>query len=252
MLSSREDLIDYCMHQLGAPVINIEIDEMQVNYCIDNAIDRWRSVHCDGSVRRFVPHTITQSDIDKGYITVPDRVISIVRVLPTTYGTLNTNIDGMGMFNPVYQYHLNDMWDLTRGGMSAFHDVMTYLQTIECVLIPDTTISFNRYSNRLYLEADLVNPVQYKVGMIIVVECFVMLDDIAAPMMYNDWWLKQYATALIKKQWGANTKKYDGVQLPGGVTMQGSVYYNEAVQEIRELEERLVDEFTLPPIFMVG
>lgn len=253
MIRSREALIDYCLHQLGAPVIQIELEEQQVNYCIDNALDKWQSVHVDGSVRRFIPHTITQEDIDRGYIIVPDKILSIIKILPLNYGMQSTSIDSMGIFNPIYQYRLNDFWDIMRGGLSVYNDVMTNLQLVQDTLQAEIGINFNRYSNRLYLETNWQSKSDFvKPNTIIVVECFTLVDEQEAPKLYNDWWLKRYSTALIKKQWGANTKKYDGVQLPGGITIQGQQIYNEAVQEVKELEQELENEFALPPIFFVG
>ncbi len=253
MIRSREALIDYCLHQLGAPVIQIELEEQQVNYCIDNALDRWQSVHVDGSVRRFIPHTVTQDDIKNGFIVVPDKILSIVKIVPLNYGAQSTNLESMGMFNPIYQYRLNDFWSIMSGGLSVYNDVMTNLQMVQDTLQAEMGIAFNRYSNRLYLETDFKTPTGFiREGTIIVVECFTLVDEQEAPKLYNDWWLKRYCTALIKKQWGANTKKYDGVQLPGGITIQGQQIYNEAVEEIRELEQELENEFALPPIFFVG
>lgn len=252
-IRTRDDLIDYCFHQLGAPVIQVELEEQQVSYCIDNAIQRWNDNHVDGSARRFIPHTITQEDIDRGYIIVPDKILSIIKIIPLNYGMQSNNLESMGMFNPVYQYRLNDFWDIMRGGMSIYNDVMTNLQMVQDTLQAEIGIAFNRYSNRLHLETDWKSKSDFiKVGMIIVVECFVLLDEQEATKMYNDWWLKRYATALMKKQWGVNTKKYDGVQLPGGITMQGQQIYNEAIEEIRELEQELQDQWSLPPIFFVG
>lgn len=252
-IRSRDDLIDYCFHQLGAPVIQIELEEQQVSYCVDNAIDRWQSVHGDGSVRRFIPHTITQDDITRGYLVVPDKILSVVKVIPLNHGMMSNNLSSMGMFNPVYQYRLNDFWDIMRGGLSIYNDVMTNLQMVQDTLQAEIGLSFNRYSSRLYLEVDWKSdPGIIAPGNIIVVECFVLLDEQEAPKMYGDWWLKRYTTALMKKQWGNNTKKYDGVQLPGGITVQGQSIYNEAVAEIDQLEKELKDEFELPPIFFVG
>lgn len=252
-IRTREDLIDYCFHQLGAPVIQIEVDEQQVSYCVDNAIERWQTVHGDGSVRRFIPHTISQKDIDQGYIIVPDKILSIVKVLPLNHG-MSSNLNSMsGMFNPAYQFHLTDFWDVTRGGggVSVYNDVMTNLQMIQDTLQAEISIAFNRYSSRLYLTIDWKKS-WAKPGTVIVVECFTLVDDQEAPKMYGDWWLKRYTTALMKKQWGANTKKYNGVLLPGGITLNGQIIYSEAIQEIAELEHELKDEFELPPIFFVG
>lgn len=252
-IRSRDDLINYGFHQLGAPVIQVELDEQQVSYCIDNAIEKFQQVHGDGSVRRFIPHTITQENVDKGYIIVPDAILSIVKILPLNYGMMTTNLSGMGMFNPVYQYRLNDFWDLSRGGLQVYNDVMTNLQLVQDMLQPEIGINFNRFSSKLFLEVDWKYDKGYiQPGNIIVVECFVLLDPDEAPRMYNDWWLKRYATALMKKQWGTNLKKYNGVQLPGGITMDGQTIYNEALGEIEKLEYELHNEYELPPIFMVG
>lgn len=222
---------------------------------MDNAIERWQTVHGDGSVRRFIPHTITAEDMARGYIIVPDKILSILRVIPMSHGGgTSTDITNMGMFNPIYQYHLNDFWDISRGGgLSAYNDVMTNLQLMQDMLIAETCIAFNRYSSRLYLEVNWQSSSgQIAEGNIIVVECFTLLDEDEAPKMYSDWWLRRYCTALMKKQWGTNTKKYNGVQLPGGVTLNGQQIYVEALQEIAELEHELKDEWSIPPIFMVG
>lgn len=251
-INTREDLIDYCFHQLGAPVIQIELDEKQVEYCVDNAIDRWQNVHGDGSVRRYIPHTITQTDIEQGYIVVPDKIISVIKIIPLNSG-MTTNLSGMGMFNPIYQYRLNDFWDMSRGGLSVYNDVMTNLQMVQDMLQAEIGIAFNRYSGRLYLEVDFKHDRGYmQPGAIFVVECYTLVDDREAPKMYNDFWLKKYTTALLKKQWGNNVKKYNGVALPGGITLNGQTIYDEAVAEIAQLEQELKDEWELPPIFMVG
>ena len=129
-IRSRDDLIDYCFHQLGAPVIQVEVDEQQVAYCVDMAIERWQDVHCDGSARRFIPHTITQEDINRGYLVIPDKIISVIKVVPLVNGMMSNSLSGMGIFNPVYQYRLNDFWDILKGGVSVYNDVMTNLQLI--------------------------------------------------------------------------------------------------------------------------
>lgn len=252
-IRSRDDLIDYCFHQLGAPVIQVEVDEQQVAYCVDMAIERWQDVHCDGSARRFIPHTITQEDIDRGYLVIPDKIISVVKVVPLVNGMMSNSLSGMGIFNPVYQYRLNDFWDILKGGVSVYNDVMTNLQLIQDTIQTELGIAFNRHSNKLYLEMDWRKDTGLiQQNSIIVLECFTVIDELEATKMYNDWWLKRYTAALIKKQWGTNTKKYNGVQLPGNITINGQAIYQEALQEIAELEQELQSEYSMPPIFMVG
>ena len=252
-IRSRDDLIDYCFHQLGAPVIQVEVDEQQVAYCVDMAIERWQDVHCDGSARRFIPHTITQEDINRGYLVIPDKIISVIKVVPLVNGMMSNSLSGMGIFNPVYQYRLNDFWDILKGGVSVYNDVMTNLQLIQDTIQTELGIAFNRHSNKLYLELDWCKDTGLiQQNSIIVLECFTVIDELEAPKMYNDWWLKRYTTSLIKKQWGTNTKKYSGVQLPGNITINGQAIYQEALQEIAELERELQSEYSMPPIFMVG
>lgn len=252
MIKSRDELIDFCFHQLGAPVIQIELDEQQVAYCIDLAVERFQNVHVEGSMRRFIPHTITQEDKDYGYIVVPDKIMSIIKVIPAGNG-VNTNLSGMGMFNPVYQYRLNDFWDISSGGMSVYNDVMTNLAMVQDMFQSEIGIQFNRHSSRLYLEVDWKNGAGVMdVGKIIVVECFVAVDEDDAPKLYNDWWLKRYATALLKKQWAMNIGKFEGVQLPGGIVINSATLRAQAEQELESLNRELIDENSLPPIFMIG
>lgn len=253
-INSRDALIDYCFHRLGAPVIEVELDEQQVSYCVDDAVQRWQQVHSDGSIRKYVPHTITEDDIKRGYIRLPDTILSVVRVLPVTLsGVIANTLSGMGMFNPVYQYSITDFKNVLNGEMSSYNDLMTNIQMAQDLFHAETGLQFNRLSSKLYLETDYNSASSLvKLGTIIVVECYMAIEEDEAPRMWSDWWLKRYAAALMKRQWGTNLKKFDGVQLPGGITTNGQIIYGEALQEIEELEHELRDQHELPPIFMVG
>lgn len=70
--------------------------------------------------------------------------------------------------------------------------------------------------------------------------------------VWNDRFLKQYAYAKIKEQWGSNLKKFGGIQMPGGVTLNGKEIYDEAVLEIAKIEEEMQSYNVLPNDMYMG
>ncbi len=112
------------------------------------------------------------------------------------------------------------------------------------------TLLFNRKQNRMYLETDWTN--KFTVGTILIIEAYRSLDPDTWPEVYNDMFLKKYLTALIKRQWGSNLSKYEGVQLPSGVTLNGKQIYDEAIEEINKIEEEMSLRYELPIDGLIG
>ena len=245
-ITTRQNLIDYCLRRLGAPVTEINVDDDQVSDRIDDAIEFFQEYHFDGVEKVFLKHIITQTDIDNEYIAVADPVISVLRVLPIP----NFNSFQSGFFNEEYQLRLNDLDSFT--GSSLIHWAMsqTNFSLVEHLFSIQPTLLFNRKQNKMYLETDWDN--KFSVGTILIIEAYRALDPATYTEVYNDMFLKKYATALIKQQWGSNLKKFTGVTLPGGVTLDGQTIFSEALEEITKIEEEMSLKYELPPDGFLG
>lgn len=241
--TNRQELIDYCLRQLGAPVLEINVDEDQVEDRVDEALQKYRDWHMDGQRRVYVPLLVTPTVVTNKYFTLTDDIISVTRVLPISNSYAATN-----MFSMKYQMYLNDFYALYKAeSLQYYVQMQQYLQEVDSILNGIQPIQYQRHGNKLYVETNFKD---LQVGQYIMAEAYVSLED--TPEMYNDMWLKKYTTALIKRQWGTNLSKFDGMQLPGGVTINASKIFDEATQEIKDLDESLVNSYSLPPDFIVG
>ena len=245
-ITTRQNLIDYCLRRLGAPVTEINVDDDQVSDRIDDAIEFFQEYHFDGVEKVFLKHIITQTDIDNEYIDIVDPVISVLRVLPIP----NFNSFQSGFFNEEYQLRLNDLDSFS--GSSLIHWAMsqTNFSLVEHLFSIQPTLLFNRKQNKMYLETDWDD--KFDVGTIIIIEAYRALDPTTYTEVYNDMFLKKYATALIKQQWGSNLKKFTGVTLPGGITLDGQTIFSEALEEITKIEEEMSLKYELPPDGFIG
>ena len=243
-VTSRQGLIDYCLRALGEPVVEINIDEQQVEDRVDEGIEYFRQYHFDGIERIYLKHQITQEDIDNKYITVPDLVYGVVRVFPVASGTSTSK----SIFDLQYQLRLNDLYDLTSTSVIYYTMTMSHLALLDMTLNGHPIYRFNRLNSKLYI--DTIWQEKMEPGNYILVECYRALDPAEAPKLYNDTWLKHYVTALIKKQWATNIKKFQGLQLPGGVTMDGDKLYTEAIEEIEKLENEMISKAAPLEFFM--
>lgn len=244
-VTTRQGLIDYCLRSLGEPVVEINIDDQQIEDRIDEAIEYFRQYHFDGIEKTYLKHVITQEDIDNKYLVVPDLVYGISRVFPVASGTSTSK----SIFDLQYQLRLNDLYDLTSTSITYYTMTMSHLALLDMTLNGHPIYRFNRLNGKLYI--DTIWQEKMEVGNYILVECYRALDPTEAPKLYNDSWLKHYATSLIKKQWATNIKKFQGLQLPGGVTIDGDKLYVEATEEIKELETEIITK-SAPLEFFMG
>lgn len=245
--NSRQTLAEYCLRALGAPVIEINVDEDQIEDRLDEAIQFYQEYHSDAVVRTFIKHQITEDSITDGVITLPDEVLSVTRVLNLSGGG-----DAADMFNVKYQMFLNDLYGLRNPSALVNYEITKqYLGLIEMTLTgASQQVTYARHKNQLTIQDDWQN--YMKVGDWIIIECYTAVDPQTYTEVYNDMALKRYATALIKKQWGANLIKFEGMQLPGGVTLNGRQLYDDAVNDIEKMEESWDSKFQLPVDFFVG
>ena len=244
-VTTRQGLIDYCLRELGEPVVEINIDDQQVEDRVDEAIEFFRQYHYDGIEKVYLKHLVTNDDVAQKSIPITDLVYGVTRVFPIAAGTSTSK----SIFDLQYQLRLNDLYDLTSTSVIYYSMVMSHLALLDQTLNGHPLYRFNRLTNHLYIDENWSENIAP--GTYILVECYRALDPATAPRMYNDSWLKHYVTALIKKQWGTNLKKFSGMQLPGGVTIDGDKIYQEAKDEIRELEEDLRNK-SAPLEFMMG
>jgi len=243
--ANKDELKDFCLRQLGYPVIQINVDDVQVDDAVELAFEYWNEFHFNGTERAYVKHQITQDDLDNEYITVSDGLIGAIRVFPIGGTALSMN-----MFDLRYQLRLNDLWDLSSTSYVNYELTMQHLATLDLIFTGQQPIRFNRLTNKLYIDWDWKNDIA--VGEYIVVEGIVITDPTVYTRVWNDRMLKKLATAYVKKQWGNNMKKFGGMQLPGGITMNGQQIYEEAMADIAQIEQNIRDTYEQPPAFLVG
>jgi len=241
---TREEFSDHCMRRLGWPVIEINIDQDQIDDRVDEALDFYRQFNFDATETTYYKHVVTQDDINNGWIPIDESIIGIVRIFP-----INTQLFSNNMFSYNYQFALNDLPSLTGGQMSNYVITMQYLATIEKLLVGEKPVRFNKLTGKLYI--DMKWGTDVVVGQYIIAEATQILDETDYPSIWSDRMLQKYATALIKKQWGSNAKKYSGVQLPGGITVNGQQIFDEAVAEIEDIEEEMKTTWQLPPSMLI-
>jgi hypothetical protein len=272
--ASRQELIDYCLRQLGAPVLEINVAQEQLDDRLDDALQYFNERHFDGVEKMFLKYKITQEDIDRGrarggdksvgivttyatsgigtfgweensnYIPVPDAVIGIERVFKLDNRTITSNL-----FNVNYQLFLNDIYWFSSTELLNYFVTKRYLEDIDWIVNPQRQIRFNKRQNRLYLDMswDTLKEDQY-----LIMECYRILDPTDFTKVYNDSFLKMYLTSLIKKQWGQNLIKFNGVKLPGGVELNGRQIYDDAVKELEDIRQRMMSEYETAPFDMIG
>lgn len=244
--NSRQTLIDYCLRTLGEPVLEVNIDEDQLSDRIDEALQFYQEYHSDAIYKVYHKHQITAADISNEYISIPDAITTVQRIFP-----LNDENSSINMFDARYQIHLNDIFDLRNAGaLSNYYQTQQYMSTIDLLLNGTEQVRFNRHMNRLYIDADWGEDL--KENDYVIVDAYRIVDPDTHTDVYNDMFLKRYAVALIKKQWGANLIKFEGMQLPGGVTLNGRQLYDDAVTEIAAVEEQMQLKYEMPPDFFMG
>lgn len=242
--TSRATFKENCLRRLGKPVIEINVDDDQVEDRIDEALRYYWDYHFDGSEKIYYKHQITQTDITNRYITLPENIIGAVNLFPIGQA-LNTN----NLFNIRYQIALNDLYTLTSVSMVPYYMALTHVQFLEQLLVGQQPIRYNRHINKLYVDMDwnIVNE-----GDFLIVEAYQVVDPDTYTDAWNDRWLLRYAACLIKQQWGTNMKKFEGMQLPGGLKFNGQQIYNEATQERDALEKEMIMSYSIPVTDMIG
>lgn len=243
--SNREEFKDWCLRQLGAPVMDINIDDEQLDDCVDSALQFFQDYHFDATENWYVSHQITQQDKDNQYIDIDPDVIGVSRVFPI--GSTNASVN---MFDLRYQLRLHDLFDFTSTSYVNYTLTMQHIRTLDLLFSGEFPIRFNRHTHKLYLDMNWDSSLE--VGEYLVFEGFKVVDYDVYNSLWNDRLFKALATAHVKKVWGANLKKFGGTKMLGGQLLDGQVLYNEAMNEIAGLEEKIESSMQSPPRFLVG
>ena len=277
--ASRTDLINYCKRQLGAPVLEINIADEQVDDLVDDALQYFHERHFDGVEQTYLKYKITQADIDRGrgrggdnpvgivtttaeatiagtattfsyeensnYLQVPPAVIGINKIFRFDGSNTVTN----NMFSVKYQLFLNDIYTFSSMEILTYAMTKRYLEDIDFLLTTEKQIRFNQRQDRLYLDLDWRS---VKVDDYVIIDCYRLLDPNDFARVYNDSFLKRYLTALMKRQWGQNLIKFQGVKLPGGIELNGRQIYDDAEKDLEIIREQMSNTYELPPLDMIG
>ena len=277
--ASRSEFKNYCLRQLGAPVLEINVADEQIDDIIDDSLQYFHERHFDGVLRTYLKYQVTQDDIDRGkgpgqsgvlgittttatatidgatmqfdweensnYLQVPPSVIGVEKVF---------HFDGSqsmssGMFSIKYQLFLNDIYFWGAMEMLTYNMTRTYLADLEFALTTQKQFRFNQRMDRLYLD---ISWGELTAGDYLVIDCFRTLDPNDYTRVWNDSFLKKYTTALLKKQWGQTLIKFQGVKLPGGVELNGREIYEDGVKELEIIREMMSNTYELPPLDMIG
>ena len=264
--NTKAELKEYALRRLGKPVLEINVSDDQCDDAIDYTLQKFQQFHYDGAERVYLKHKITQADIDRAkpaqdtittstagnsewaernaYIEIPQHIISVEGLFSfTDKGTAN-------MFDIRYQMRLNDLYDFTSTQFYHYYMIQQHLGTIDFLLEGLKPTRYISTQDRLYLDMDWTTDVV--IDQYLLIKAWRALDPTTWTEIYDNMWVKDYVSAKIKKQWGSNMTKFQNVQMPGGVTLNGEMIYNDAVQELKDLEEQLRTEWETPPLDMIG
>ena len=276
--ASRSELITYAKRQLGEPVVEVNVADEQCEDCLDDAFQMFQERHYDGVMKMPLKYKITQDDIDRGrarggnnsigivtttgtstvgisttfdfeensnFIQLPDTVVGVEKVMRFDGSNTMTN----NMFSVKYQLFLNDVYYWDSLELLTYSMVKTKLSDIDFLLNTEKQIRFNIRQGRLYLDVDFG---ELTADDYLIIECYRILDPSDFTKVYNDRFVKRYYTALLKRQWGQNLIKFQGVKLPGGIELNGRQMYDDAQLEIDKINEEMLRSYEIPPLDMIA
>ena len=264
--STRETLKQYCLRNLGKPVIDINVDDDQVEDRIDEALQYFAQYHVDGVERMYLKYEVTQADVTRmttdssesitedsvtttwkqgnNFLVVPSSVISVVNVFPLS------DRANLNMFDVRYQLRLNDLYDFSSTSIVHYEMTMQHLDFLDHILVGEKPMRFNQLSNKLFLDMDWSNDIS--VGEFLIFEVYRKVDPATYTALFDDLYLKRYTTTLIKRQWGQNLSKFSGTAMLGGVTLNGPELFSTAIDEQSRLEEEIRLNYEEPPHMQQG
>jgi len=244
-ITTRQQFKDYILRRLGSPVIDINVDDEQIEDRIDDALLKFRDYHFDGMQHVYYPHQITDTDRNNGYITLPDDFVGVTRVFD-----INDSYGAMNLFNIRYQLHLNELFNISSVSVVPYVVAMRHIEFLEEVFVGKKPIRYNRNTDKLHIDMNWKDDTI--TGMYVIIDGYREVNPEENPDVWEEPWLKQYATQLVKRQWGEHLKLYEGMNLPGGITFNGQKIWDEAQEEITKLEDQVINDYSLPVTDMIG
>jgi len=243
--TTRDEFKQYCLRKLGAPVIEINVDDDQIEDRIDEALRYYWDYHFDGTEMVYYKHQVTSTDRANKYITLPENIIGAVSI----FSIADPSVRADDLFNIRYQIALNDLYSLTSVSMIPYYMTMEHLSLINEMLVGKQPIRYNRHQNKLYVDMDW-NAIQ--LNEYILVQAYEVVDPDTYTDVWSDRWLQNYTTQKIKYQWGTNLTKFTGLQLPGGVQFNGEKILDDAERDIQRMEDEMINSYSLPVLDMIG
>ena len=271
---NRGQLINYGLRQLGAPILQINVDDDQLHDLVDDTVQIYQERHYNGIERMYLKYKVTQEDLDRGrakgtdgvgivttsgistnsattvssqfyetsnFLAVPDTILGVNKIFK-----FDTSSISGGMFSIKYQLFLNDLYYFNSVELLQYAMTKTYLEDIDFLLTTDKQIRFNMRQDKLYMDIDWG---AQSLDTFFVIDCFRAIDT---EQIYNSPFVKRYFTALLKKQWGQNLIKFRGTKLPGGIELNGREIYDEGVRELDALRSRMAQDYETPPLDFIG
>jgi hypothetical protein len=244
-ITSREKFKEYILRRLGSPVIDINVDDEQIEDRIDDALLKYRDYHFDGMQHVYYPYQLTQTDINNQYVTLPEDFVGVTRIFD-----INDSFGAMNLFNIRYQLHLNELFNISSVSVTPYVVAMRHIEFLEEVFVGKKPIRYNRNTDKLYI--DMAWNEDTMAGQYIIIDGYREVSPEENPDVWDEPWLRQYATQLVKRQWGEHLKLYEGMNLPGGITFNGQKIWDEAQEEIQKLEDQVINDYSLPVTDMIG
>jgi hypothetical protein len=244
-IASREQFKEYILRRLGSPVIDINVDDEQIEDRIDDALLKYRDYHFDGMQHVYYPYQLTQTDITNQYVTLPKDFVGVTRIFD-----INDSYGAMNLFNIRYQLHLNELFNISSVSVTPYVVAMRHIEFLEEIFVGKKPIRYNRNTDKLYI--DMAWNDDTVAGQFIMIDGYREVSPEENPDVWDEPWLRQYATQLVKRQWGEHLKLYEGMNLPGGITFNGQKIWDEAQEEIQKLEDTVINDYSLPVTDMIG
>jgi len=243
--TTRVEFKEFVLRSLGKPVIDINVSDEQVEDRIDQALRFYYDYHFDGTEKTYFKYQVDQAFLDTGQVALPENIIGAVRMFEIGSSAMSSR----NLFSIRYQIALNDLYTLNNVGLLSYHMTRTHLEQIEEILVGKTPIRYNRHRNILHVDKSMKH---FEIGEYLLFEVYEIVDPEVYPDVWADWWLQHYTAQLVKRQWGANLSKFEGLQLPGNIQFNGQKIYDDADTEIKRLEEEMVTKYSLPVFDMIG
>ena len=264
--TSRDSLIEYAYRALGYPVVEINVDHEQAQDRLDDALDFFVERHFDGVERAYFKYQMTEQDITNQFIDTDNLgavngysgdgptgkdIVTVTKIFQ--FG----DFANINMFDVRYQMALMDYFGINRGlggnssmGLASYDSTKRYISLLTDFFQPEKVVRFSKVTNKLHIDMNWNQEIT--AGENIIIDAYVRLDPDTFPEIWNDRYLKRYVIALIKRQWGQNLSKFEGIQLPGGVSFNASQLISQGEEEVMRIREEMKLEAELPIDFMTG